>query len=49
LFEAVNHPVLQLRRIRYGPIALGNLPAGQWRKLDPREIAAMDSETSAWT
>jgi pseudouridine synthase len=49
LFEAVGHRVLQLCRISYGPIALGNLSAGHWRKLDPREIAALDSETSAWT
>lgn len=50
LFEAVGHPVLQLRRIRYGPIALGDLPPGQWRQLAPAETAAFDSQPSdRWT
>jgi 23S rRNA pseudouridine2605 synthase len=50
LFDAVGHPVLQLQRIRYGPIALGDLRAGQWRKLGTAETAAFDSESSgAWT
>ncbi|HSL68716.1 MAG TPA: hypothetical protein VK864_00675, partial [Longimicrobiales bacterium] len=42
LFAAVAHPVLRLRRIRFGPVELGNLPAGKWRRLSAAEIAALD-------
>jgi 23S rRNA pseudouridine2605 synthase len=38
LMAAVGHPVLRLRRIRYGPISLGRLPAGKWRRLTTVEI-----------
>jgi 23S rRNA pseudouridine2605 synthase len=41
LVEAVGHPVRWLRRIRFGPQTLGTLPAGAWRDLKPREVAAL--------
>jgi pseudouridine synthase len=41
MLEAVGHPVKRLRRVRYGPIRLGELPAGQWRQLEPREVARL--------
>lgn len=41
MFEAVGHAVVRLSRVRYGPIKLGNLPAGQLRPLDERELAAL--------
>jgi pseudouridine synthase len=34
----VGHPVLKLKRIRYGPIRLGNLKPGFYRDLTPAEI-----------
>lgn len=43
MIEAVGHSVVRLRRIRYGPIALGGLPPGQWRELAPPEIEALEA------
>ncbi|MGN6870626.1 MAG: pseudouridine synthase, partial [Solirubrobacteraceae bacterium] len=31
--EAVGHPVKRLERVAFGPLALGELPRGRWRKL----------------
>ncbi|MBM6869594.1 rRNA pseudouridine synthase [Pseudoflavonifractor phocaeensis] len=33
--------VRRLRRVREGPIMLGDLPRGHWRRLTPEEIAAL--------
>jgi len=38
MLAAVGHPVLRLRRTRYGRIGLGTLPPGGWRRLEPNEI-----------
>ena len=38
MFESEGHKVLQLRRVRFGPLQLGDLPRGQWRELTPTEI-----------
>jgi len=43
LFEAVGHPVQRLRRIAFGPIELGRLPAGRVRALSADEVAALRS------
>jgi 23S rRNA pseudouridine2605 synthase len=46
--SAVGHPVLKLKRIRYGPIRLGNLEPGFYRDLTPTEIEKLrkyDSKT----
>jgi 23S rRNA pseudouridine2605 synthase len=40
--EAVGHPVKRLERIRFGPLELGDLPRGRWRKLTGAEIEALD-------
>jgi 23S rRNA pseudouridine2605 synthase len=42
MLSAVGHPVLRLRRTRYGPIVLGDLARGAWRELDRREVRALD-------
>ncbi len=42
MVQAVGGGVLQLRRVRMGPITLGDLPVGQWRALTPAELAALD-------
>lgn len=38
MFEAVGHQVVQLKRVGFGPILLGDLPRGQWRQLTPGEV-----------
>lgn len=37
LFKALGHEVTRLRRIQYGPFALGDLPSGAWRDLPIEE------------
>jgi 23S rRNA pseudouridine2605 synthase len=39
--EAVGHPVKRLERIRFGPLELGDLRQGRWRKLTDAEIEAL--------
>lgn len=34
LCALIGHPVQKLKRVRYGPVELGELPAGQWRWVD---------------
>jgi len=41
MFEALGHPVRTLVRLRFGPIALGDLGVGRTRELTPRELAAL--------
>jgi 23S rRNA pseudouridine2605 synthase len=41
--EAVGHPVRRLERIRFGPLELGNLARGRWRKLTDAEVEALMS------
>ena len=35
---AVGFPVLRLIRVREGPLSLGNLPMGKWRRLSAEEV-----------
>jgi len=41
MLDAIGHPVVQLRRVRIGPIADDRLKLGQFRSLTPGEIAAL--------
>jgi pseudouridine synthase len=41
MFEAIGHPVLRLRRVRVGPLALGGLESGETRELRPDEVSAL--------
>jgi 23S rRNA pseudouridine2605 synthase len=41
--EAVGHPVKRLERVAFGPLQLGDLPSGRWRKLTHAEIEALMS------
>jgi 23S rRNA pseudouridine2605 synthase len=36
--KALGHPVLRLERVRIGPIKLGHLKLGKWRRLSPAEV-----------
>ncbi len=38
---ALGHPALRIERIRLGPLELGNLPRGAWRRLTEEEVAAL--------
>jgi 23S rRNA pseudouridine2605 synthase len=40
LFEAVGHEVVRLKRVRFGPLELGDLAPGQWRDVSDKEITA---------
>jgi 23S rRNA pseudouridine2605 synthase len=39
--EAIGHPVLALRRVAFGPLALGDLPSGAHRRLTAAEIESL--------
>jgi 23S rRNA pseudouridine2605 synthase len=39
--SAVGHEVLELVRVRIGRLGLGDLAPGEWRELEPREIALL--------
>ena len=40
LFEAIGHAVTRLKRVQFGPLALGKLPPGGWREVSRQEIGA---------
>jgi 23S rRNA pseudouridine2605 synthase len=41
MLEAVGHPVRELTRMAFGPIRLGRLKPGGWRRLRPPEIESL--------
>jgi 23S rRNA pseudouridine2605 synthase len=41
MFDVVDHPVIALARLRFGPISLGDLPLGGVRTVSERERAAL--------
>lgn len=43
--DAISHPVISLKRIRYGPLALGDLRPGEYRYLTPEEIEKLKDNT----
>lgn len=43
MLQAVGHEVLMLRRVRFGPLTLGELKRGQWRELTEKEINTLNS------
>ena len=38
MIDAVGHQVVHLKRVQFGPVILGDLPSGMWRKLTEDEI-----------
>lgn len=38
MFEAISHPVVRLKRIRFGELGLQNLKRGRFRHLTPQEV-----------
>jgi 23S rRNA pseudouridine2605 synthase len=45
MLSNVGHPVLELERVSYGPLTLGELPRGKWRELTGEELAALKTES----
>ncbi|MBQ6255912.1 MAG: rRNA pseudouridine synthase [Clostridia bacterium] len=41
MFEETGHQVMQLRRVRFGPLNLGDLPRGKWRELTAEEVRSL--------
>ena len=41
MIDAIGHQVVRLKRVRFGPLQLGDLPSGMWRKLTDDEIAKL--------
>ncbi|MBV8221426.1 MAG: rRNA pseudouridine synthase [Solirubrobacterales bacterium] len=39
--EAVGHPVKRLERVAFGPLQLGDLPRGRWRRLTAGEVKSL--------
>jgi 23S rRNA pseudouridine2604 synthase len=39
--DLVGLSVIDLRRVRIGPLALGDLPKGKWREITPDERRAL--------
>lgn len=49
MFEQIGHGVMRLRRTSIGPVKLGNLKAGHYRKLTSREIALLNQDATRRT
>lgn len=41
MFDAIGQPVIRLRRVRLGPLTLGDLQPGDVRSLTPREVETL--------
>ena len=42
MVEQVGHQVVMLRRIRFGPLKLDDLPRGMWRELTAEELRELN-------
>ena len=38
MVESIGHRVVSLKRVEFGPVSLGDLPSGKWRRLSEAEI-----------
>ncbi len=43
MLDALGHPVERLVRVRYGPVRLGELAPGAWRRLTDNEMLALSA------
>lgn len=41
MFDEIEHPVKRLTRLSFGPIQLGELPAGKWREMNTDEVISL--------
>jgi 23S rRNA pseudouridine2605 synthase len=44
MFDAIQFPLIKLKRVQFGPIALTGVPRGKFRHLDPKEIKELTDE-----
>lgn len=44
MLDGVGTPVIRLKRVQIGNLALGSLPSGQYRKLDPKELSLLKKD-----
>lgn len=44
MIAAIGHQVVHLKRVQFGPVMLGDLPSGMWRKLTDEEIEKLISK-----
>ena len=45
LLDAMGYPVVTLRRVRFGPVRLGDLPPGEWEVLSEDDVLALRKRT----
>ena len=43
MVSAIGHQVVSLKRVGFGPVSLGDLPCGKWRRLTDEEIRKLNS------
>ena len=43
MIDAIGHQVVRLKRVQFGPVLLGDLPSGMWRKLTDEEVRKLIS------
>lgn len=41
MLEAVGHPVVALKRVRFGLLTIGSMKVGEWRRLTPGEVKSL--------
>jgi 23S rRNA pseudouridine2605 synthase len=41
MFSAIGHPVIELHRVSFGPVDIGDLSKAGWRYLTPQEVSAL--------
>ena len=46
MFVAIGHPVMKLKRVKFGDIGLGNLMRGQYRHLTEDEVKNLSNLVS---
>jgi 23S rRNA pseudouridine2605 synthase len=44
MFDAIQFPLIKLKRVQFGPIALTGVPRGKFRHLDAKEIKELQDE-----
>jgi 16S rRNA U516 pseudouridylate synthase RsuA-like enzyme len=43
--HALRHHVIDLKRVAFGSVRLGDVPEGKWRRLDADEVEALRGDT----